>query len=73
MDHDPNMLIIFTNELHWKLILTNRMHFIQQLYFEFCDMTFSDLAEGDTVVTKSSSCPLELLVEQTDQHKTEQN
>lgn len=36
-------------------------------------MPFSDLAEGDTVVTKSSSCPLELLVEQTDQHKTEQN
>lgn len=70
MDHDPNMLI-FTYELHWKLILTSRIHFIQQLYFKFYNMPFSVLAEEDTVVTKASSHPLELLAEQTDQNKTE--
>lgn len=53
MDCEPNILI-FTNDLHWKLILSSRIHvFIQQLYFELCYMTFSVLVEGDTAVTNT--------------------
>lgn len=50
-------MLILTNELHGKLILTNRIPFIQQLYFEACYMSFFILAEGGTVGTKIKFLP----------------
>lgn len=50
-------MLILTNELHWKLILTNRIPFLQQLDFETYYMFVSILAEGGPVGSKIQFLP----------------